>query len=139
MKVLSAAHTAVFRGSGGRLGRRLVDNDMALLTTTGRSSGRPHTVPLLVLTDDTGWVVIASFGGRPNHPDWYTNLAADPRAVLQVGQERIDVEARTMAGEERAAWWRRAVEAYSGYAEYDTRSSRQIPVVRLMRHSDAAS
>lgn len=139
VKVLSAAHLAVFRASGGRLGRRLVDNDMALLTTTGRSSGRPHTVPLLVLTDEAGWVVIASYGGRPHHPDWYTNLSADSRATLQVGQEQIAVEARTMEGDERMRWWHRAVEAYAGYAEYDSRSSRQIPVVRLVRHSGGVS
>ena len=134
VKVLSAAHAAVFRGSGGRLGRRLVDNDMGLLTTTGRNSGLAHTVPLLVLTDDASWVVIASYGGRPRHPDWYLNLVEEPRAILHLGTERIEVKASTLRGEDRARWWRRAVEAYEGYAVYDRRSSRQIPVVRLARH-----
>lgn len=134
VKVLSAAHTAVFRASGGVVGRRLVRNEMAVLTTKGRTSGRAHSVPLLVLRDLDDFVVIASYGGRSAHPDWYRNLEEQPEAVLQVGARRHHVTAETMTGHERAAWWPRIVEAYDGYAEYATRTTREIPVVRLRRH-----
>ena len=65
---LSRLHTLFYRATGGRVGRRLVDNDMLLLTTTGRRTGKPHTVPLLYLRDDAAFVVFASWGGRPFIP-----------------------------------------------------------------------
>lgn len=135
VKRLSAAHTAVFRASAGLIGRRLVKNTMGVLTTTGRVSGRTHSVPLLVLEDGEDWIVIASYGGRPDHPDWYHNLVASPDALLQVGARRHRVAAATLDEDERMVWWPRIVEAYDGYAAYATRTTRQIPVVRLRRHS----
>ena len=107
---------------------------MAILTTTGRISGTEHAVPLLVLADGVDWIVIASHGGRPNHPDWYLNLLASPGATFQIGGSRIQVVASTMDEEERSRWWPRIVDAYAGYADYAKRTDRQIPVVRLSRH-----
>jgi deazaflavin-dependent oxidoreductase (nitroreductase family) len=130
-KRLSKLHTALYRTTGGRVGKRLVDNDMLLLSTTGRSSGRRHTVPLLYLQDGRDVIVIASWGGRDHHPEWYLNLVADPAAVIEVPGRRVSVVAETMAGDERDRWWERAVAAYDGYAEYQSRTERQIPVVRL--------
>ena len=95
-KNLSALHVFLYRVSGGRVGRRLVDNDMLLLTTVGRKSGKPHTVPLLYLTDGDALVVIASWGGRPHHPDWYVNLQARPDATVQVLGRRWKVRADTL-------------------------------------------
>ena len=102
-KWLSHLHTALYRTTGGRVGRRLVDNDMLLLTTRGRITGSPHTIPLLHLTDDSGYVVFASWGGRPNHPEWYLNLLAEPDAVAQVDGRLHPVTATTMAGDMQAA------------------------------------
>lgn len=131
-KYLSAFHAAVFRLSRGHVGKRLVDNDMLLLTTTGRRSGRLHTVPLLFLRDGTWLVVIASWGGRPSNPDWYENLLAQPEATVQLpGGKPYRVRARTATAEERAAWWPRVVAAYEGYAVYQSRTDREIPVVFL--------
>lgn len=130
---LSSLHTALYRATGGTVGRRLVDNDMLLLTTTGRVSGEPHTVPLLYLGTPDQLVVFASWGGRPAHPEWYQNLLAEPRAAVQVLGDRWPVTARTAADSERVSWWRRGLEAYDGYARYQARTDREIPVVLLER------
>lgn len=130
-KYLSALHTALYRASFGVVGRRLVENDMLLLTTTGRRTGRAHTVPLLYLRDDDRYVVFASWGGRDTHPEWYLNLLASPSGVVRVRRERLPVEARTADDEEHAAWWPRAVDAYGGYAAYQAKTDRRIPVVFL--------
>ena len=129
----SAFHRRLYRLTGGRLGRRLVGNDMLLLTTRGRVSGLRHTVPLLYLPDGRGYVVIASFGGRPRHPDWYLNLTAPmhPQVEVQVQGRREKVVARTATPEERAIWWPRVVAAYEGYREYQSKTDREIPVVFL--------
>lgn len=131
VKRWSALHTWLYRLTGGRLGRRLVDNDMLLLTTTGHATGREHTVPLLYLRDGARLVVIASYGGRPRHPTWYDNLVAEPRAVAQVNGERHPIVARTASSSERAEWWPRVEAAYDGYAVYQSRTDREIPVVFL--------
>ena len=131
VKILSRLHALAFRATNGRVGSRLVDNDMLLLTTTGRSTGRPHTVPLLYLEDGDGLVIIASYGGRPNHPEWYRNLLANPDAEVQILGVKRSVRAETMDSEERSAWWPRIVEAYGDYAVYQSKTDRMIPVVRL--------
>ncbi|MEA1902451.1 MAG: nitroreductase family deazaflavin-dependent oxidoreductase [Actinomycetota bacterium] len=127
----STFHKHLFRATGGRFGKRLVDNDMLLLTTTGRSSGEDHTVPLLYLRDADRLVVIASYGGRDFHPDWYLNLVETPDVEVELPGSRATMTARTADADERAEWWSRAVEAYDGYAEYQVRTERQIPVVFL--------
>ena len=128
---LSRAHRLLYRWTGGRLGRRLVDNDMILLTTTGARTGSEHTVPLLALRDGRSLVVIASYGGRHHHPDWFHNLVARPAARVQDGGERFDVIARVAGDAERDHWWPRAVEAYDGYRGYQELTDREIPVVVL--------
>jgi deazaflavin-dependent oxidoreductase (nitroreductase family) len=130
-KTLSTVHSAAYRLTKGRIGRRLVNNDMLLLTTRGRRSGRPHTVPLLYLRDGDNFVVIASWGGRPDHPQWYVNLEANPKASVQVRAKTWNVTAIPMDEPERKQWWPKIVEAYDGYAAYQSRTSRPIPVVRL--------
>ncbi len=130
-KYLSSLHRVLYQTTGGVVGRRLVDNDMCLLTTTGRRSGRRHTVPLLYLSDDERLVVIASWGGRDEHPHWYLNLLADPMAGVQVLNHRWRVAATTASPEERAVWWPKILDAHDGYAEYESRTDREIPVVFL--------
>lgn len=127
----SRFHAFLYRITGGRIGRRLVQNDMLLLTTHGRETGEPHTVPLLYLTDDDRFVVIASYGGRDRHPDWYLNLVADPIVRVQTPESRRTMRARTAEPDERAVWWPRVLDAYDGYRTYQGRTSREIPVVFL--------
>jgi deazaflavin-dependent oxidoreductase (nitroreductase family) len=113
------------------LGRRLARNDMLLLTTRGRSTGEPHTVPLLYLRDADRLMVIASYGGRDRHPEWYLNLLADPSVTTRVGERTLAMTARTASSAERAGWWPKVVASYSDYAVYQARTDREIPVVVL--------
>ena len=131
VKRLSSLHRVLYRLTGGVLGRRLVDNDMLLLTTAGRTTGQSHTVPLLYLRDGDNLVVIASFGGRDRHPAWYLNLVANPSVTAQVGGRRLSLQARTATESERETWWPQVVEAYDAYARYSGRTDREIPVVIL--------
>lgn len=124
-------HAFLYRLTHGVVGRRLVDNDILLLTTTGHRSGEEHTVPLLYLTDGDRYVVIASYGGRPHHPGWYENLVAQPEVGVQVRSRRQSMVARTATSEERQRWWPRVVAAYDGYAAYQSRTGREIPIVFL--------
>ncbi|NNC93892.1 MAG: nitroreductase family deazaflavin-dependent oxidoreductase [Acidimicrobiia bacterium] len=128
---LSRLHAALYRATRGRVGTRLVANDMLLLTTRGRTSGRAHTVPLLYLADCETLVVIASWGGRDVHPDWYLNLVAQPTATVMVEDSSRPVVARTAGAAERATWWKRAQAAYPGYRTYQHRTRREIPIVIL--------
>ncbi len=131
IKRWSRIHKILFRVSGGRVGRRLVDNDMLLLTTVGRKTGRSHTVPLLYLKDDERLVVIASYGGRDNYPEWYLNLRSQPEVTVELTGNKVDMIARTADAEARGNWWPKIVEAYDGYATYQSRTDRVIPVVFL--------
>ncbi len=128
---LSALHTSLYRLTRGRIGRRLVHNDMLLLTTTGRRSGRSHTVPLLYLRDRDDVLVIASWGGRDSPPDWYLNTTADPHVAVQIEGTSFAAAATVLNGTERDEWWERAVAAYDGYATYQARTAREIPILRL--------
>jgi deazaflavin-dependent oxidoreductase (nitroreductase family) len=128
---MSSLHRILYRMTRGVIGRRLVDNDILLLTTRGRGTGREHTVPLLYLRGGDHLVVIASHGGRDRHPEWYLNLVGEPLVTVQIGAERASLRARTATEEEREAWWPRVLAAYSDYAVYQRRTDREIPVVML--------
>lgn len=117
--------------TGGVVGRRLVANDMLLLTTVGRRSAKPHTVPLLYIEDGDRLVVIASFGGRQHHPAWYLNLTANPKVEVQIRNRRLAANASTASPEDRSRLWPRITKTYRGYASYQTRTDRTIPVVFL--------
>jgi deazaflavin-dependent oxidoreductase (nitroreductase family) len=128
---MSSWHRALYRITGGVIGRRLVANDMLLLTTRGRATGNEHTVPLLYLRDGECLVVVASYGGRDRHPEWYLNLVTEPSVTAQIGRKRKSFRARTAGDDERERWWPRVVAAYSDYAVYQGRTERQIPLIML--------
>ena len=102
-----------------------------ILHTTGRRSGEPRQTPLSYTKDGDAYVVIASDGGSRHHPDWYLNLESHDGAVIELGGRRQPVLAETVTGDERDRLWRRAVRSYGGYAGYQARTEREIPVVRL--------
>jgi deazaflavin-dependent oxidoreductase (nitroreductase family) len=130
-KHLSTLHTLLYRATRGMIGRRLVNNDMLLLTTVGRRTDKPHTVPLLYLRDGDKLAVVASWGGRDTHPEWYLNLVAEPRVRVQVRDRRMEMSARTASPEERDRLWSQVVAAYDGYPTYQARTAREIPIVIL--------
>lgn len=104
-----------------------------LLTTTGRKSGKRLTLPLIFGRSGDDYVVVASKGGSPTHPAWYLNLTDHPEVEVQVKADRFNARAHTAQGEERTVLWRKMVEIYGPYEQYQTRTDRQIPVVVLQR------
>ena len=104
---------------------------VVLLTMTGRKSGDLLKVPLMRVEHDGVYAAVASKGGAPDHPQWYFNLKANPDITVQDGTTTHDVRARIIEGDERAEWWERCVAAYPSYAEYQTKTDRQIPVFVL--------
>jgi deazaflavin-dependent oxidoreductase (nitroreductase family) len=102
-----------------------------ILHTVGRRSGQERVTPLSFTKDADSYVLIASNGGAPRHPDWYLNLDANPAAEIEVRGRRKPVRAETVTGPERERLWKAAVASYAGYAAYQRRAEREIPVVRL--------
>jgi F420H(2)-dependent quinone reductase len=102
-----------------------------LITTTGRKSGRPWTNPVMYQRDGDGYVVVASNGGASRHPGWWLNLRRHAAATIQVGREVIPVTATRTSGAERERLFGLMVKAYKGFAAYETKTERKIPVVRL--------
>ena len=128
-RAVTAVHRAVYRLSGGRVGGRLAGMPVLLLTTRGRTTGRPRTVPLTWFPDGDSAVLVASYGGDDRHPGWYRNLCADPRVEVTQGRRRRALTARTATPEERDRLWPSIVATYPGYARYQDRTSRHIPLV----------
>ncbi|MFE2447844.1 nitroreductase family deazaflavin-dependent oxidoreductase [Stenotrophomonas sp. NPDC087984] len=121
----------LFESSGGTEGTTMRGMPVVLLTTRGAKSGKIRKTPLMRVEHNGIYAVVASLGGSPKHPVWYYNVVGDPRVELQDGPVRQDMTAREVTGEEKALWWERAVEAYPDYADYQTKTDRQIPVFVL--------
>ncbi|HXK14046.1 MAG TPA: nitroreductase family deazaflavin-dependent oxidoreductase [Gaiellaceae bacterium] len=130
-RYLGALHRLLYRLSGGRVGGRLWNLPVVLLTTTGRKTGKPRTVPLCSLRDGDDVVVIASYGGLDQPPAWWLNLEANPQAEVQDGRTLRRVVARTASPDERARLWAEVTARAPGYLEYERRTTREIPVVIL--------
>jgi deazaflavin-dependent oxidoreductase (nitroreductase family) len=126
-------HVRVYRETGGDQGYNWRGTTILLLTSTGRSSGEPRTMPLIHRTDGDRWVIVASKGGAPRHPAWYQNLLANPDATIQVKDEEIPVRAHTAQGPERDRLWALMTEVWPAYDDYQQKTDRQIPVVVLER------
>jgi deazaflavin-dependent oxidoreductase (nitroreductase family) len=104
-----------------------------ILTVTGRKSGKEYSTPLIFGEDGGSYVLVASQGGTPEHPDWYLNLAATPEVGVQVKADKFRANARTAAGEERDRLWKRMNEIWPHYDEYQQKTEREIPIVVLER------
>ena len=124
-------HRWMYRMTGGLLGQSSSVGPMLLLTTTGRRSGQPRTVPLLYMEDGARFVVVGSNGGRPQPPAWLLNLTANPSGEVQVGKQRHRVRAEILYGAARGDLWDRLGQFYAGWAHYQTLTDRSIPVVVL--------
>jgi deazaflavin-dependent oxidoreductase (nitroreductase family) len=122
-----------FRASGGRVGGPFDGAPLLLLHTTGARTGAARVNPVMYLADGDRLYVFASKGGAPDNPDWYHNLLAHPRAMVEVGEERYEVDATMLTGAERDEIYQRQASAYPGFAEYQAKTSRIIPVVALDR------
>lgn len=123
----------LLEGSGGTEGTTLNGMPVILLTTKGNKSGKLRKTPLMRVEHDGEYAAVASLGGAPKHPVWYFNIKAEPLVELQDGTDKADYIAREVTGDEKAVWWERAVAAFPPYAEYQTKTDREIPVFVLSR------
>ena len=123
----------LYEGSGGTQGTTLRDTGLPVVIVTNRGvkTGKVRKTPVMRVEHDGRYAMVASKGGAPRHPVWYYNVRANPLVEVQDGAHKQDMTAREVSGEERAAWWERAVAAYPPYAEYQQKTTRQIPVFVL--------
>jgi F420H(2)-dependent quinone reductase len=117
--------------SGGADAADMKGMPIILLTTVGAKTGKLRKTPLMRIEHNGEYACVASMGGAPKNPVWYYNIANNPRVELQDGSVTRDYDAREVFGDEKAVWWERAVEAYPDYADYQTKTDRQIPVFVL--------
>jgi F420H(2)-dependent quinone reductase len=121
----------LYRRSGGRIGGTMFGMPVLLLTTTGRRSGKPWSNPLGYQRDGDGYVIVASNAGADKHPGWWLNLRKTPEATIQIGRDVVPVTATRVSGPERERLFALIVAVYKGYATYETKTTRKIPVIRL--------
>lgn len=130
-KLIGKIHGFMYRATRGIVGGRVDGLDILLLTTIGKKTGRARCVPLPYFSDGDRYLVVASFGGGPEHPAWYTNLMANPEARVQLGHRVWDTRAAIAQGAERERLWGDITREFPRYAVYQTKTSRVIPVIVL--------
>ena len=136
IKVMSVVHTRLYKLSGGRIGKNWRIGSavrkkvpICLVTTIGRKSGEPRTVPLCYLADGERVILVASQGGTATNPQWYYNIKANPAVEVRVGRRMRRMTARPASAAERTALWPRLVQMYADYDSYQSWTDREIPVV----------
>ncbi|WP_227982963.1 nitroreductase family deazaflavin-dependent oxidoreductase [Nocardia spumae] len=121
-----------FEASNGAEANTLRDSmPIVLVTSIGAKTGKLRKTPLMRVEHNGEYAAVASLGGAPKNPVWYYNLKANPTVELRDGDTVKDYTAREVSGEEKALWWQRAVEAYPDYADYQTKTTREIPLFVL--------
>lgn len=129
--MLGAEHVRRYQETDGEVGYIWNGVPILLLTTTGRKTGQPRTTPLIYGRDGDDYLVVASMGGAPQHPDWYRNLVAHRTAQIQVRADHVEVTARTAAEDEKPRLWEIVTDQWPNYDAYQSRTDRVIPVVVL--------
>jgi deazaflavin-dependent oxidoreductase (nitroreductase family) len=127
----SRKQAELYEQSGGQEGTLNRGRPVILLTTLGAKSGKLRKTPLQRVEHDGEYAVVASLGGAPKPPKWYYNVLANPEVELQDGPVKKDYRAREVTGDERAVWWDRAVESWPDYADYQTKTDRELQVFVL--------
>jgi len=130
-RIVMAFQVFLYRLTGGKRGGEMRGFKVLLLTTKGRKSGRTYTTPLGCFDHAEGYVIVASNAGQPANPAWFYNLKNDPHVTIQVMDKKMPVTAEVLSGEARAQAWQRVVETAPGYADYQTRTTREIPLILL--------
>jgi F420H(2)-dependent quinone reductase len=130
-KLFMAFHVWMYRLSGGKLGGSMRDFKVLLLTTTGRKSGKTYTTPLGRFDQEGGYVIVASNAGLPTHPAWFYNLKGNPQVTVQVLDKIIPATAEVLTGEARAQAWHQVIATAPSYADYEKRTTREIPLILL--------
>ena len=127
----SRAQTELYEATNGEQGGDLRGRPVIVLTSVGARTGKLRKTSLMRVEHEGVYAVVASLGGAPKNPAWYSNLKKTPHVELQDGPTKRDYTAREVTGDEKAVWWEHAVEAWPDYATYQTRTDRQIPVFVL--------
>ncbi|MDH6182246.1 deazaflavin-dependent oxidoreductase (nitroreductase family) [Microbacteriaceae bacterium SG_E_30_P1] len=133
MTDFNSAIIADFRANGGYVGAPFHSDKLVLLHHVGAKSGVERVSPLMSFPGDDNWIVVASKGGAPENPGWYYNLLAHPDTVIEYGNETVPVHATVVEGAERDDLWRYITSVNAGFASYEKKTSRTIPLVRLTR------
>lgn len=126
-------HVDRYRETDGAEGHDWQGTNILILTTTGNRTGQARDNALIYGRHGDGYVVVASKGGAPDHPSWYKNLTSDPNVEVQVMEDRFPAKARTARGQERSDLWPIMTKEWPPYDEYQTKTTREIPVVILER------
>lgn len=135
LSLVGDEHVRRYLETGGAVGHEWSGVHTLVLTTTGRSSGQQRRSAMIYGTDGDRYVVIASQGGAPAHPNWYLNLLADPAVEVHVGAEQFAARARPAEGDKRERLWSLMSSIWPNFDVYQTRTDRRIPVVVLERES----
>jgi deazaflavin-dependent oxidoreductase (nitroreductase family) len=132
IKIVNTLHQSLFKASGGRIGGRVSGMPALILHTTGRKSGQKRSTMLTApIAEDDRVVVVASYGGDDREPTWSLNLRANPEVEITMGGATKPMTARIAAAEERAELWPRVTATSKNYADYQTKTTREIPLVIL--------
>ncbi|APE25917.1 MULTISPECIES: nitroreductase family deazaflavin-dependent oxidoreductase [Streptomyces] len=123
----------LYESSGGTKGTTMRGMPVVLVTNVGVKSGKLRKTPLMRVEHEGAYALVASNGGAVKHPVWYHNLIAQPLVEVRDGTQVWDMKARVVSGDERAAWWDRAVAAFPDYADYQRKTDREIPVFVVER------
>jgi deazaflavin-dependent oxidoreductase (nitroreductase family) len=128
----------LFEESNGSKGNTLRGMPIIVVTSVGAQSGKLRKTPLMRVEHNGEYALVASLGGAPKHPVWYYNLKKNPHVELQDGPVKKDYTAREVTGDEKAVWWERSVAAYPDYADYQKKTTREIPVFVLTPMAEQA-
>ena len=131
LTLVGETHIEAYRETNGEVGYDWNGAPTLLLTTTGRTSGEQRTSALIFGRDGDDYLVVASMGGAPEHPQWYKNLLAEPTAEVQVKSDHVNVVARTASDAEKPRLWKIMTDVWPNYDVYQTRTDRVIPLVVL--------
>jgi deazaflavin-dependent oxidoreductase (nitroreductase family) len=129
ISLIGAEHARVYAETNGEVGYMWNGAPILLLTTIGRRSGLPRTIPIIFGTDGDRILLIGSVGGAPKHPDWYFNIQANPKVTIQIKDRVFNATARDATGEEKPRLWKIMTEIWPNYDVYTTRTTRVIPLV----------
>ncbi len=122
-----------FRANAGKVGGPFAGRTLLILHTTGAKTGQERANPVAHVTDGDRIVIIASKGGAPSHPDWYRNILAHPLVTVEVGTEKFQARATVESEPERSRLYAKMVEMMPGFADYERKTTRKIPVITLTR------
>ncbi|HWJ98066.1 MAG TPA: nitroreductase family deazaflavin-dependent oxidoreductase [Acidimicrobiales bacterium] len=122
-----------FRANDGKVGPPFEGAPLLILHSTGAKTGKDRLAPIVYQPVGDAWAVFASKAGAPDNPDWYHNLVAEPAARIELGSDEVEVTARVLQGDERAEIWEKQKQLMPGFADYEAKTDRVIPVVLLER------